>query len=99
MKKFLISPGYGAGWSTWNTEYTEFLLFDKGLIELAESEASTGEVDKYIKTKLGKNVYVYTGGWYNIKIVEVEDNVKIRVSEYDGNESYETLTEAENRFF
>ena len=32
----LYSPGYGAGWSTWNHEYTPEILFDPVLVDLAE---------------------------------------------------------------
>ena len=49
MKEFLISPGFGAGWSTWNREHEDFLLFDKGLIELAKKGASETQVKKYLK--------------------------------------------------
>lgn len=88
MREVLISPGFGAGWSTWSgKEYREFLLFDKGLIELAKRKATETEVKEYIKEKLGENVYIYTGGWTDVIIVKVEDDDKFMVNEYDGSES------------
>lgn len=36
-RKILISPGHGAGWTSWNTEdYTRELISHKGLIHMVE---------------------------------------------------------------
>jgi len=86
MVKILISPDYGAGWSTWNSEHAEFMLKDPGLVELAERSATESEVEEYIKTKLA-DASVYLGGWKDIKVVEVEPGTQFRVHEYDGWES------------
>lgn len=95
MKEFLISYGYGAGWSTWvGSEDEEFALFDKGLIELAKRKASEEEVKEYLKSK-GKDFY--TGGWEGIKVESVDDEERIRVTEYDGAESY--VTESKQKWY
>jgi hypothetical protein len=86
MREFLISPDYGAGWSSWNSEYEEFLLFDAGLIELAKKKASEEEVQAYIKSKLGTDD-IYTGGWINIVVGKLKDDEEFIVEEYDGFES------------
>lgn len=90
MTKILISPGYGAGWSTWNDWHKEFLLKDPTLIEMAERKADVSEVDAYIKSKLGENAYVYTGGWRDIEVHELAEGTLFRIEEYDGYESIET---------
>jgi hypothetical protein len=82
--KILVSPGYGAGWSTWTSEHRDFALFDPGLIEMAERGASVDEVDAYIASRLGPGEHFFTGGWDDIQVVEVHGD--FRVTEYDGNE-------------
>jgi len=90
MREVLISKGYGAGWSTWaDNKYKQFLLFDKGLIELAKRKAPEEEVKEYIKSKLGEEADIYMGGWNQIEIIEVEDDDKFRVTEYSGAEGLE----------
>lgn len=38
MRKFLYSPGYGAGWSTWNSDpVAKFMTFYEPIIEHIES--------------------------------------------------------------
>jgi len=91
MTKVLISPGYGAGWSTWcsgSKEFTEFLLKDATLVEMAENGASEDDVEAYIKSKF-PDEYCYTGGWDQIKVIDISEGTMFRVKEYDGHESIE----------
>ena len=89
MTKILISPGYGAGWSTWsNRTVKEFLLKDPTLIEMAEREATEQEVKAYVDEK-HPDSHIYTGGWRDIEIVEVPAGTLFKVSEHDGYESIE----------
>jgi hypothetical protein len=84
----LYSPGYGAGWSTWNNgtkEVQQFALFDRGLVEMAERKASEDEVKAYIKSKLG-GVYFCTLGWESIRIMWLNDDESFRVKVHDGYE-------------
>lgn len=84
----LYSPGFGAGWSTWaDDEYVEFTMFDPGLVALAERRASEEEVKEYIRTTLGEEAYVYTGGWRNICIRWIPVGTVFFIDEYDGSES------------
>ena len=91
----LISPGYGAGWSTWN-DYKEFCLFDKGLVELKLNDASEDELEEYIKSDAVRNEMdigtVYCGGWEDVVVEFVEPNETFVVDEYDGHESLEYLS-------
>ena len=84
----LISPNYGAGWSSWASgdEHTEFLLFDPGLVSLAERKDTEKEVQEYCKTVFGSDFYTYLGGWSSIEIVWVPVGTYFEVTEYDGYE-------------
>jgi hypothetical protein len=89
MTKILISPGYGAGWSTWSgSAVKEFLLKDPTLIEMAEREATEQEVKSYVDAQ-HPDAHIYTGGWRDIEIVEVLSGTLFKVNEYDGYESIE----------
>lgn len=84
----LISPSFGAGWSTWGSDkHRDFLLFDSGLVSLAENKASDDEVKSYLTEKLGKDHGHYCGGWRDIEIVWLDVGTEFSVEEYDGNES------------
>jgi len=58
----LYSPGFGAGWSTWNRPYDDFFLFDSKLIEMALREALYEEVDRYLDEVFGEDFCYYLGG-------------------------------------
>lgn len=83
----LVSPGYGAGWSTWcDSDHQEFFTMDSGLVALSENKASEGDVEQYVKTKLGPGVYAYYGGWDCVVVEWLEPGTRFCVEEYDGNE-------------
>jgi hypothetical protein len=90
MTKILISPGHGAGWSTWaDDSVQEFMLKDPTLVAMAERKAPQQEVDDYIKSQCPDDT-IYTGGWRDIDIVELPAGTLFKVNEYDGYESIET---------
>ena len=84
----LVSPGWGAGWSSWNHELrlTEFLLFDRRLVELVLRKASEEEARQMMQT-LGIDPMPYLGGWNDLEIVWVRPGTQFRIHEYDGNET------------
>jgi len=85
----LYSPGFGAGWSTWahaDDGFNEFLVFDKGLVELAQRRADVLEVEAYINSKFGDEAYVYMGGWEDIEIEWLPVGHPFEITEYDGAE-------------
>lgn len=86
----IVSPGYGAGWSSWCREHAVFLMFDKTLVEMKEKKVSEEEVEKYLESKFGSDQHIYCGGWDKAKIEWVTIGAKLRIDEYDG---YETLIE------
>lgn len=102
----LISPGYGAGWSTWN--YSE-LCYDKRVVEFwmehADDEeylcklakvnyddAFRKEIDKMFESWGYREVYY--GGFNQIQIVWMRKGSVFRVAEYDGAEHIEMFNEA-----
>jgi hypothetical protein len=89
--KILISPGYGAGWSTWNSPE---LAYDPDVIEFFESGCNKEELREFCKEKGYVDSYgegPYMGGFGNLKVVEVETDRVFRINEYDGYESIEFL--------
>lgn len=82
----LISPGFGAGWSTWND--TE-IAYDKRIIEKwLKGNTSSEEMADYIKT-LGYSK-PYMGGYYNLVLKFVPRGTMFCICEYDGAETIET---------
>ena len=83
----LYSPGFGAGWSTWGDD-GQFMVFDRGLVELAERRAPEAEVEAYILTKFPDSPYM--GGWDGVQIEWLPIGTSFDVNEYDGSESIRT---------
>ena len=59
----LVSPGHGAGWSTWNAEHEE-ILFDPAIVEFVEHNRWE-ELDVYVKLKYPQ---IYAGGMRDLQI-------------------------------
>ncbi len=88
----LIAPGYGAGWSTWNTNtggLSEALLFDKDIIELVEAEKNSIEIIAFISEKyeIAEDDYVCLLGVDDLHIVWITQGTLFRVDGYGGSES------------
>ena len=83
----IYSPGFGAGWSTWNTEYSEYgqdLIFDPGLADLISNGSSQDQIEAYVALKW---TGVYTGGLEQAVVEWVAIGVEFKITEYDGSES------------
>ena len=82
----LYSPGFGAGWSTWNDdEYREFLLHDEKLVEFVETNQQD-KIEEYVKSVF-PDKYVYCGGADQLQVEWVSPGTQFRIDEYDGSES------------
>jgi len=82
----LISPDFGAGWSTWaDDEHKLFMLFDSNLVNLVLDK----KYDEAVKLVKERNKNIYTGGIREIEVVWVDKGTQFRVTEYDGYESIE----------
>lgn len=103
-RKILYSPGYGAGWVTWNdAELSEFLLTYQPIIDFLEAGGEFTDEDTDYETthpllkqlqadcleKFGKDCICVLGA-DQLKVAEVSGPV--RIEEEDGNESYYTGT-------
>jgi hypothetical protein len=85
----LYSPGFGAGWYTWNNNHPE-LLFHPKIVEMVEQE-KTKEIDEdWIKNNLGLE-NVYCGGASSLKIKWLFKGTHFDIDEYDGAESIKTF--------
>ena len=85
----LVSPGFGAGFSTWNKPE---MAVDFDLVEAFLS----GDMNRFeyiVVEKYGENMYL--GGMENLMVVWVDEGKKFRVDEYDGNERVEILEDAD----
>lgn len=91
-RKVLISPDFGAGWSTWvsngSKEQIEFCLFDEALIAAVEAGSdralALADFELRFKEKFG-DVHPYFNGGHSLVVVEVDG--QFIVEEYDGAES------------
>ncbi len=115
MRKILYSPGYGAGWTSWNMslpkEAITFMLEYKPFIEYLESGKDFKKIETVTEVKElpiviqffkdfkatfpnlytdGEEPYICILGIDDLAIYEVEDNDRIRIDEYDGNENVMT---------
>ena len=86
----LISPGYGAGWYSWNTEHKQ-LLFHPKLVEMVEQKRQKEINEEWVKENLG--IDIYAGGADGLTICWLPIGTAFEVDEYDGSESLRTLSD------
>jgi hypothetical protein len=90
----VVSPGFGAGWSTWATarggedgeDVTGFMLFDPTLVDMVERGALAEEIETYVTSMYSD---VYCGGADDLTIQWLPVGTAFRIHEYDGSESVE----------
>ncbi len=86
----LYSPGFGAGWYTWNYDAPE-ILFDPAIVKFVEKE-QFDELETYVTLKYPD---IYAGGMKDLKVAWIPEGTLFKVNEYDGSESIE-LKENDN---
>ena len=84
----LYSPGFGAGWSTWNQEVPE-LVFEPVIVDFVEKE-QWEELTTYVTLKYPG---LYDGGMRDLEIVWLDVGTEFKINEYDGSESIEVKEE------
>ena len=84
----LYSPGFGAGWHSWNSN--KELLFHPKLVEMVENNRQSEITTQWIQENLGIN-NVYCGGADDLQIKWLDEGTAFIINEYDGSESIETL--------
>lgn len=80
----LYSPGFGAGWYTWNYDHPE-ILFDPAIVKFVEKE-KWDELATYVGLKYPE---IYTGGMKDLTVMWIPEGTLFKVHEYDGSESIE----------
>ncbi len=88
--KVLISPGYGAGWSTWvEDDIRAYVRTYQPIIDAIEKGEDYMPLVDVLKKELEeKDKYLYTEGADDLVVVEVEP--PFYIDEYDGYESVKT---------
>lgn len=82
----LVSPGYGAGWSTWNRAEHADCMFWPEVVAWVEG----GKVgDCPIRVKDGADDYFCNLGAEQLRIEWVPVGCQFKIAEYDGAESIE----------
>jgi len=86
----LYSPGFGAGWYTWNYAHPE-CLFDPEIVELVRKGAPAAEIEDVARSKWAQgNDHFYPGGADALRIKWLEQGTRFRIAEYDGFEDLVT---------
>ena len=78
-----LSPGFGAGWTTWNSELSPF---EPKVIEMIE-EGRQSEIDEDWCEKELDLKNIYCGGAADLIVEWIEEGSKFSINDYDGNES------------
>lgn len=86
----LYSPGFGAGWFTWNTEHPD-LMYDPEVVRMVQEDRRK-EIQEHCDQKYGENE-IYCGGADDLEIRWLPMGTQFRINEYDGSESIITNDE------
>lgn len=78
----LYSPGFGAGWSTWNSEYPE-LMFDPNIVHYLEK----GDKQSILSYCELKYPGAYLGGLDGLEVAWIPVGAEFVIDEYDGSET------------
>ena len=81
----LYSPGWGAGWYTWNREYPD-CIYDPDIVALLEN----GKRKDIAALAEKKWENFYAGGSGDLEIEWLPEGTPFRIDEFDGNESITT---------
>jgi hypothetical protein len=94
MVAVVISPGFGAGWSTWchHDGSDEYLTMNKGIAQ-AVLDKNIPEVCRLAKEKFPD---IYIGGAKKLEVEWVKKGTAFRITEYDGYEAVEIIGEIDH---
>lgn len=91
----LYSPGYGAGWSTWCVgDQRMSMLFDPQIADIVDRGGETwpDQAEAIARVKY-PDAYFNINGLKNLRVCWIESGTRFRVTEYDGDESIEIISE------
>lgn len=80
----LISPGFGAGWSTWAHGNADERLYDPELVRLVLEGARPYQLENYCEKRWPGD---YFGGLEQLVVRWIPIGTQFYVHEYDGSES------------
>lgn len=84
----LVSPGFGAGWYSWNKDFPQ-ILFHPKLVEIVEN-GKMDEIDNdWVQENIG--IDIYCGGAEDLSIHWLPVGTRFIIEEYDGSESLQVL--------
>lgn len=86
----LYSPGFGAGWSTWDPEHAEALTFDPQIADIVD-RADADWKEKVEALVAVKYPDTYLGGVEDLCVTWIPQGTRFRIEEYDGSESVQLL--------
>lgn len=88
----LVSPGFGAGWSTWaDDKYRETLCMDAEIVQAVLD----GDIGAAVAIAKSKCADIYDGGASDLVVRWVEKGTAFEINDYDGNESLRLLDHAD----
>jgi putative SOS response-associated peptidase YedK len=87
----IYSPGFGAGWYTWNQllDNAEQLIYDPMIVQILE-EQSDNWLDQLVEYVTEEYPDAYAGGLDDLCFDWLPVGTRFRITEYDGSESIET---------
>lgn len=87
----LFSPGFGAGWYTWNInqDNAEQMIFDPVIVDILITQPKDW-VHKILEYVDSEYPDCYAGGINDLCIDWIPVGTKFHITEYDGNERIET---------
>ena len=90
----LVSPGYGSGWSTWNSSIIENALrYDRRIVQAAIDKKSKEEVERIIRETffLPNDFYLCMSGWDDVVVEYVYQDDECEIEVHDGYERLNLL--------
>ena len=86
----LVSPGFGAGWSTWahDPDVKEALMFDSVLVELVLHRGFDAAA-RYAEHKYD----AFAGGANDLTVHFVPPGTQFEITEYDGSERLRIISQ------
>lgn len=79
----LVSPGYGAGWSTWMSTYGERAMFCPAIVNALLDHIPYEDLEKLAEKEFPD---AYLGGLRQLKVEWLPEGERFYIREYDGSE-------------
>lgn len=80
----LYSPGFGAGWFSWNESIPQ-CLYHPLIVELVEQKRHAEITEELCNTLFGESFYA--GGSRDLRVVWLNPGTPFLIDEYDGSET------------